>query len=125
MNTATDNTATESLESERKYSRTLCFRRTFFIHNDEASFKMKTEHSSTLGEAFIDWRIPAANLENNVHPMTELYLKTASKVKTFKRTRSADRNQKMIIPIKRPKRSIRPVDRLNISSFKSCSYVKK
>ena len=90
---------------------------------------MEMEHSSTGGG---DLRIvpavkniPAANLEKKVDSKAEICPEAAPKVKTSKKTRSAAKNQKMVSPKKRPKRSQKPVDRLNISSLKGSSYVKK
>ena len=96
---------------------------------NETSFKMKTEHSSTGGGTPrvtpAVKNIPAANLDSKVDSKAEICPGAAVKVKTPKKTQSAVKTKKMVSPRKRPKRSRKPVDRLNISTNKGASYADK
>ena len=96
---------------------------------NETSLKLKTEHSSTGGGGPrvvpAVKNIPAVNPEKKVDVKTEICPESAVKVKTPKKTQSAAKTKKMVSPKKRPKRSKKPVDRLNIATNKGASYADK
>ena len=93
---------------------------------NETSSKVKTEHSSTGGGGPrvvpAVKNLPAVNPEKKVDVKTEICPESAVKVKTPKKTQSAAKTKKMVSPKKRPKRSKKPVERLNIATNKGASY---